>query len=71
MIEIGIFLVLLAVGYGFGSLSERRHYRSIQKREAELNSLPAVASRFPAKDKAYEQQLVLGSVVVALSLIHI
>jgi len=63
--EIILFLVLLAVGYGFGSLAERRHYRSIIKREKELNALPAIASRYPATDKGYDQQLVLGSVVVA------
>ena len=65
MFEIALFLILLAVGYGFGSLAERRHYRSIIKREKELNALPAIASRYPATDKSYQQQLVLGSVVVA------
>jgi len=63
--NIALFLVLLAVGYAFGSLAERRHYRSIIKREKTLNALPAIASRYPATDKIYEQQLVLGNVVVA------
>ncbi len=65
MIEIGIFLILLVCGYLFGSLAEKRHYRSIIKREAELNSLPAIASRYPATDKCYQQHLVYGGVVVA------
>lgn len=65
MFEIVTFLVLLVVGYCFGSLAERRHYRSIQTREVELNAIPAIASRFPPVDKVYQQQLVVGSVVVA------
>lgn len=65
MVELGIFVVLLVVGYGFGSLAERRHYRSIIKRENELNALPAIASRHPPEDKPYQQQLVVGNVVVA------
>lgn len=65
MFEIISFLVLLAVGYGFGSLAERRHYRSIQKQEIEFNGLPAIASRYPPVDKSYRQQLVVGNVVIA------
>ncbi len=65
MFEIVSFLVLLVVGYAFGSLAERRHYRSIQKLEIEFNSIPAIASRYPPVDKAYQQQLVVGNVVIA------
>jgi len=65
MFEIAGFILLLVVGYAFGSLAERRHYRSIVKRETDLNALPAIASRHPPEDKAYQQQLVIGSVVVA------
>lgn len=65
MFEIASFLVLLVVGYAFGSLAERRHYRSIQKQEVELNVLPAIASRYPPVDKPYQQQLVVGNVVIA------
>lgn len=63
--EILSFLVLLAVGYGFGSLAERRHYKSIRAQEVEFNTIPAIASRFPPVDKTYQQQLVVGSVVIA------
>lgn len=65
MIEFGIFVVLMVLGYGFGQLNERRHYKSIKKREQEFTSLPAVASRFPPADEAFEQKIVMGSVVVA------
>ena len=60
-----IFAVLLVLGYGFGQLSERRHYKSIKNREARLTVLPAVATKLPPIDKAYQQTLVVGSVVVA------
>ncbi len=62
--EIILFLVLLVLGYCFGLLAERRHYRSIIAREKVMNSLPAIASRYPPEDKPYDQQLVVGSVVI-------
>ena len=65
MIEYGIFAVLLVLGFGFGQLNEQRHYKSIRKREKELTSLPAIASRHPPVDTVYQQQLVVGNVVVA------
>lgn len=65
MFEIGLFIILMTAGYICGTIAEKRHYRSIIKREAALNKLPAIASRYPPKDKAYEQQLVIGAVVVA------
>ena len=65
MADIIIFVVLLVLGYGFGQLSEQRHYRSILRREAQLQSVVAVGSRHPPADVRYEQRLVVGSVVVA------
>lgn len=60
-----LFLVLLVAGYAFGRVGERRHYRRLIERERELNSLPAVASRWPPTDRAYAQVLVSGSTVIA------
>jgi len=59
------FALLLIVGFGFGQFNERRHYRSIIKREDELAGLAAIASRHPPKDRQYRQHLVSGNVVVA------
>ena len=50
----------------FGRFEEKKHYRSIIKREKILNGLPAIAARVPPKDKRYEQALVIGSVVVSV-----
>lgn len=60
-----LFLGLLFCGWFFGRRAEQRHYKSIIERELEFNALPAIASRFPPTDTAYEQQLVAGSTVVS------
>jgi len=66
MYDLLIFLILLSLGYVFGKWAESKHYKSIIEREEELNVLPAIASRFPpAKDK-YDQELVMGSVVLSV-----
>ena len=65
--EIIVFLVLLALGYGFGRYAESRHYRSIIEREQRLNSLPAIASRFPPPiDQPVETSLVSGNAVISV-----
>ncbi|MEJ2642927.1 MAG: YbjQ family protein [Desulfosarcinaceae bacterium] len=66
MSDIIIFLTLLALGYGFGQYAEKKHYRSLIEREQVLNGLPAIASRIPPMDVFYDQQLVLGSVVISV-----
>ena len=65
-LEIFIFLALMILGYVFGRIAEKRHYRSIIKREKKLNVLPAIASRIPPEDRPYKQALVIGSVVVSI-----
>lgn len=65
MFDIAIFIVLLALGYGFGQAAEKRHYRKITAAEVKFNSLPAIASRYPPEQGSYQQQLVVGSVVIA------
>ena len=67
MYDLIIFLVLLAMGYGFGRYAETKHYKSIIKREKELNSIPAVATKIlvpPRND--LNSQLVSGSVVISI-----
>ena len=67
MYDLIIFVVLLMLGYLFGNLAERRHYRSIRKRESELNRLPAIATRIPPTDGVQrDSQLVAGSVVISV-----
>lgn len=58
-------VALLVLGYLFGRLAERRHYRKIIQRESDTRQLPVVASRYPPEDRIYRQQLVSGNVVIA------
>lgn len=66
MYNLILFLVLLSLGYAVGQFAERRHYRSILQREEKLNSLPAIASRYPPTEPHYQQALVTGSTVVSV-----
>lgn len=65
MIEGVLFLVLMSCGLIFGQIAEKRHLKSLVKRELESNSLPAIASRYPVDDQPYQQHLVTGGVVIA------
>ncbi len=62
-----IFLLLFIIGYTFGSLAEKRHYRSIIQREAELLKLAVVTAEgsFPA-GQVKESALVSGSAVISI-----
>lgn len=66
MYDLLLLLVLLALGYGFGQVAERRHYRSIVEREARLNALPAIASHHPPTEPHYRHALVTGSTVISV-----
>lgn len=68
MLQFGVFVVLLALGYGFGRLAENRHYRSIVERErlyARISTLTVRA--LDAEPVAVKRtQMVSGSVVVSV-----
>ncbi len=65
MEQIIFVAVLVTLGYLFGKHAESKHFKSIIEREQQLNKLPAMASRMPPQEGAYEQVLVSGNVVVA------
>ncbi len=65
MIELGSVAVLLVLGYIFGQVAEKRHFKELIKREKQTNALPAIASRYPPADQRFKQQLVSGNVVIA------
>ena len=46
MADIVIVLVLLALGYSFGSYRERKHYASIREREEAMQDIMVFESRF-------------------------
>jgi uncharacterized protein YbjQ (UPF0145 family) len=65
LISFGIIAVLLLVGFVFGTLAEKKHYKSIILEEQRLNKIPAMSCRLPPENQRYEQALVTGSIVVA------
>jgi len=68
MTDIIAFLVLLALGYGFGQWFERRHYHSIREREQEFKDLLIIQTKIipPSFSSGHETFLVNGSVVISV-----
>lgn len=70
MYELGLFLILLTGGYIFGRIAERRHYRSIIRREAAFRRIPVFATRHLPDDLDLDADvrttLVIGSVVISV-----
>jgi len=66
--QLGFFLLLLVIGYLFGRMAERRHYRSIIRREAAFRRIPVFATRHLPDDLQSESRaiLVMGSVVISV-----
>lgn len=66
-LDIIIFFVLLGLGYFIGTSREKRHYRSIIKRESQLQSMPIIASKkLPYEFLPCQTQLVSGNVVISV-----
>ena len=67
MIELIIFLTLLALGFFIGQHREKNHYKSIISREEKLSSLPAISTRhLPDDFHPCDTQLVAGNVVISI-----
>lgn len=68
MSDLITFLVLMALGFGFGQYFERRHYKSIRRREAELKDILIIQTKIPPPSLAsnHDQYLVNGSVVISV-----
>lgn len=65
--EIIIFLSLLVLGYIFGQLAEKRHYKSIREREKKYLKLTTYSSHTLPKFKSeIQSDLVAGSVVISI-----
>ena len=67
MANLIVFLTLLALGYGFGRYTEKRHYKSIMEREEQWRSIPAVSTKILPLDSTFsDSQIVIGSVVISV-----
>jgi len=62
-----IWVLPIVLGFFFGRLNEKRHYRSIHAREQAWLHLPVTASRYPLlPGQVARSELVGGSVVVSV-----
>jgi uncharacterized protein YbjQ (UPF0145 family) len=66
LLDLALFLGLLSVGLFFGRAAERRHFRELARREAELREILVFNERRPPADRGFRSgALVVGSVVIA------
>ncbi len=67
MIDLIILTTLIALGYFAGSRAEKKHYRSINKREEEFLYMPAVTLKnVTNQGEVAQSKLVTGSVVISV-----
>ena len=68
LFNLGVFLALLALGYFFGRMAEKKHYRSIGEREEKLRKLPSCnwKTPLPMQGEVQNVELVSGSIVVSI-----
>ena len=67
MYDLIILLALLFIGYIFGQAAEKRHFKSIQKREQEHQTILAFSERLPPPiTPAPDTALVAGNVVISV-----
>ena len=66
-LDIIIFLTLVALGYTAGSIAEKRHYKSIVRREKEMLKMQVVTAepKLP-EEKIREVFLVSGNAVISI-----
>ena len=67
LVDLGVPLFLLALGYFAGTLAEQSHYKSIRVRELRLRRMPTTNLRRPPAHWRVERAgLVTGSTVVSV-----
>jgi uncharacterized protein YbjQ (UPF0145 family) len=65
LVQLGFIALLLLIGLVFGRAAEKRHFRDIERREAEFANILVFNERTPPQRPFREATLVVGSVVVA------
>lgn len=67
LIQLGIFVVLLGLGFFFGRRAERKHYRSIHQREDQFRHVVVTNDKVPTPAfLRHDSTLVNGSVVISV-----
>jgi uncharacterized protein YbjQ (UPF0145 family) len=65
LFQVGIFVVLLSIGFFAGRANEKRHFREIVALEAKLRDILVFNERRPPAGQFASGALVVGSVVIA------
>ncbi len=67
MVDIIFILTPILLGYIFGSIAEKNHYKSIQEREKKFMRLPTISLKTPLNpDNITRSRLVVGNVVISV-----
>lgn len=68
MNDLTIIITLIAIGYIAGTWAEKRHYRSIEKREREFLDLPVISIKNVNIDdaKVKKVEIVYGGAVISV-----
>ena len=67
MYDLIILLILITLGYVFGTIAERRHFQSIIQREQQLRNILTFCERMPpAQSGPVDISLVAGNVVISI-----
>lgn len=67
LIQLGIALLVILIGLLAGSWIEKRHYRSIEEREAALRPIPSSTLKgLPPEEQILRSRVVYGSVVISI-----
>lgn len=66
MIDLAIILTLLAIGYGFGTINERRHFSSIMEREECMRDITTFSTKHPPPNSTAAVCLAAGNVVISI-----
>ena len=69
MLDLTVFITLLGLGYGFGSASEKRHFKNIIAREDQLKNILVIPEKKLPTDfqtAHFDNKLVDGNVVISV-----
>ena len=67
LFQLGLALLIMLVGLLSGTWVERRHYRSIERREAVLRDIPtSTRAELPDASEVLRSRIVCGSAVVSI-----
>jgi len=66
LVQVGLFVALLLIGYGCGRYNEQRHFRSIKQREQTHAGILCFSFKTAPADFTGRAELVTGSVVISI-----